>query len=109
MKGISIRLPYIQQIILGKKKYENRNWTTPYRGDLVLCSSLTVDACEDCFLPRGCLLAVATLEDVVENKAGEYRYGWQLNNIRPLLPKRFSGKLRFFEVPNSQIIFLKQR
>jgi hypothetical protein len=106
MKGLSIRLPYIQQIILGEKLFEYRNWRTDHRGDLALCSSLKIDGNKECFLPKGCLLAIADLADVTEHD-GDYKFKWHLLNIRPVLPRKIRGSLKFFEVREDSIVFLK--
>ena len=39
MKALSIKEPYISEIISGEKTMEYRSWPTKHRGDLLLCGS----------------------------------------------------------------------
>src|SRR4051794_30699365 len=85
MKCISLYQPWATLIILGKKRFETRSWSTAYRGPLAihaakkkseelvyLCGQppfkdvlkgLGYEAFSQ--LPRGVLLGTVTLEDVI--------------------------------------------
>jgi hypothetical protein len=41
MKALSIKQPYATSILRGTKTIELRSWQTAYRGDLLICTSLT--------------------------------------------------------------------
>jgi hypothetical protein len=43
MKTLSIRQPFATLILLGIKQYEVRNWSTLYRGPLLIHASKTLD------------------------------------------------------------------
>lgn len=107
-KAISLKQPWANLIASGKKTIETRKWTTPYRGDLVICSSQTPK-----IEPAGYALCIAELYHIEpmkkehEKKACIEVYpkaqGWFLRNIRPLNPIiPVKGKLGVFdlELPN---------
>jgi len=43
MRALSIKPPWIELIVEGRKTIETRTWRTNYRGKILLCSSQTVD------------------------------------------------------------------
>lgn len=45
MKALSIHQPYADWIVDGSKPVENRNWTTHYRGPLLIHASKDKEAC----------------------------------------------------------------
>jgi hypothetical protein len=100
---LSIRQPWAWAIACGRKKVENRLWQTPYRGTVYIHASSNVDRYgadwirrtfrirvpDD--LPRGAVIAVGTLVEVVTRKRGarygrwfEGPYGLVFANVRPL-------------------------
>ena len=69
MKTLSLKQPYAELILQGKKKIELRTWNTKFRGEFYIHSSLTPDkkAMERFSfkeLPLGYILGKATLVDV---------------------------------------------
>ena len=122
MKALSIKQPWLNWILQGRKTIETRTWKTSYRGDILLCASQRVDwdawpqaqAGDDA--PLGHALAVVNLSDIrpmtKEDEAAAMcptapdRYAWLFDNVRPILPVPVSGKLALFEA-NVPIILAK--
>ncbi len=122
LSGFSIRQPWLDMILKGAKSLELRNWERPpgRRGLVVLHASWTIDFgaahfygySEPWKLPRGVLLAVATIVDVVQVEEGtwwrsvkEHRQpvpsggviGIRFADVRPLLHRiKHNGRLFFF-------------
>jgi len=123
MKTLSIRQPWAELIIQGRKTLELRTWTVKYRGPLAIHASQTVER-EACLahgldpdqVTTGAVIGVADLVEIIELDAASYAahsaehlddgpwtggplYGWRLANPRPLpepLPMR--GRMGLFEV-----------
>ncbi len=103
MKALSVKQPWANLIVQGKKTIETRTWPTIYRGDLLICSSKRPPV-----HPAGCALCVVELYDVVpmtcshEAKACCSVYpgawAWRLRNLRPLKPFLVRGQLGLFEI-----------
>ncbi len=55
-KALSLKQPIANWVMEGKKTIETRKWTTPYRGDIVICSSQKPD-----IHPAGCALGIVEL------------------------------------------------
>lgn len=80
MKALSISQPWSWLIVNGIKDVENRNWTTDYRGFLLIHAGKTIDGSG--FLPPGVLnrsywrerLSLADL-DAMPQKLSEYETG----------------------------------
>ena len=69
MKALSIKQPFAELILQGKKKIELRKWNTKFRGLFLVHSSLIPDSnAMQKFgfvnLPMGCIVGKATLIDV---------------------------------------------
>lgn len=113
---LSIRPPFAWAIASGRKKVENRSWQTPYRGVVYIHSSGSRDRAGaewiattfrlkvPADIPRGAVVAVAELTDVVtRTNAGRFGrwftgpYGLVLSNVRPLKrPVRTLGRLGLY-------------
>ena len=90
-KAISLKQPWANWVASGKKTLETRRWSTPYRGDLVICSSKrpNID-------PAGYALCIVELYDIKpmtkkdEREACVKMYPkamcWYLRNLRPINP-----------------------
>ncbi len=100
---LSIQQPWAWAIACGQKKVENRTWSTPYRGTVYIHASSKfdrsgVDSIRRKFgivvpgdLPKGAVIAVAELKDVVTRRRAarfgkwfEGPYGFVFANVRPL-------------------------
>lgn len=122
MKALSIKQPWADLIIYGYKFIETRTWKTDYRGELLICSSKSVDReamdyfkdlfSQDHKFLTGKALAVVTLRDCIkmtkEHEASALcdlydGYSWILENIKPIEPFGIKGQLGLFEVVNGNI------
>jgi len=123
MKTLSIRQPWADLIIQGRKTLELRTWTVKHRGPLAIHASQTVER-EACLahgldpdqMTAGAAIGVVDLVEIIELDAASYEaqrgehladepwsggplYGWRLANPQPLpepLPLR--GRMGLFEV-----------
>lgn len=111
MKAISLHQPWASAVAAKIKNYETRHWQTSHRGPIAIHAAKrwTRDefATWNTYVskygfpadpPLGAMVAVADLADCIpterlqglslcEQQWGNYgpaRYGWQLDNIRPL-------------------------
>lgn len=73
MKCLSLKQPYADLILAGRKTIENRHWATRYRGDLLIHASMNVDkeSCkrlgiEESKLTTGAILGKVRLVDVLQ-------------------------------------------
>jgi len=107
LKAISLKQPWANLVASGKKSVETRKWKTPYRGDLVICSSK-----KPSIEPAGYALCVVELYDIEPMKKEHEgkacikiypgAYSWFLRNIRPLIPPvPVAGKLGVFNLSSS--------
>jgi len=129
MKALSVKQPFAGLIGSGEKTIEVRNWSTEYRGDLLIVSSGRPAALDDDELdafreierrhgleilgkPCGVAIAVVSLVEVrpwrrrdapaawCEAAAGAF--SWRLEDPRPITGRRpVRGKLRLYEVAAS--------
>jgi tetratricopeptide (TPR) repeat protein len=118
---LSVRQPYAWAILSGVKKTENRTWTTPYRGTVVLHASssqqdLTYFRSQPgCAffatgnLPAAALVGFAELVAVTpygrEHEADPFAFGpycWTFANARSFVePIPLKGKLNLFKVDDA--------
>lgn len=97
MKALSLHPFYAVDIACGDKTDEFRSWQTPYRGDLLICSSQYNDGS---LFPRGYALCIVELYGIDKGQKG---YSWHLCNLRPIVPFKVKGKLHLFEVDDHLI------
>jgi hypothetical protein len=117
MKTLSIKQPFAELILQGRKKIELRKWNTSLRGDFLIHSSLKPDdgamkkfGFEN--LPCGFILGKANLVDVKKYEGeselkmdrslhladGNFgNYGFLLNNIERINPIPAKGNLNFWK------------
>ena len=102
--GISLKQPWANLVANGQKTIETRKWKTPYRGDLVICSSKNPD-----IEPAGYALCIVELYHIEPmQKKHEAKacikvypgaYSWFLRNIRPIVPPfPIKGSLGIFKL-----------
>ena len=127
MKALSIRQPWADLIIQGKKTLELRNWSVNHRGPLAIHASQTVDepACRAHGInPRhvsaGVVIGVVDLVDIIpldeaifETHQQEHLstgifkpplYGWQISGPKILeKPIPFTGRMGLFNIPDGLI------
>jgi hypothetical protein len=117
IKALSIKPPWIELILSGRKIIEVRSWKTNYRGPLLLVSSKSLDPYgasrfpySDNLLPalRGHAVGVCWLgECSMMTSCHEWKalcdyyhglYSWFLRGVKPIKPFPVRGRLRLFEV-----------
>jgi len=114
--GLSIRQPWVELILSGRKTIEVRSWRTGHRGELWLHAGKAIDtkACElngmtAAVLPRGALVGVGIIEDCFEFSPSSWTqhralhmnyidfrpglFGWVFAAVRRIRPIPFVGKL----------------
>lgn len=124
MKALSIRQPWAEFIVQGRKTIELRTWQTRYRGPLAIHASQTASE-ESCVaygvdpttLARGALVGTVTLADIImldkeswEALRTEHMslrpfpgpvFGWRLENPQRLpQPVPLWGRMSLFDVPD---------
>lgn len=118
MKAISLKQPYAELILLGRKKIELRKWNTKFRGEFLIHASKNPDK-ESMGrfgfkrLPLGCVVGKARLvevkkydnaEELAKDKrlhlaSGEWgSYGFILKNVKRVKPIECRGALGFWEL-----------
>ena len=117
MKVLSLKQPFAELVISGKKKIELRKWNTNFRGDFLIHASKIPDEKamkEFGFdkLPCGCIVGKARLVDVKKYKnEKEYRKdknlhlasnlwgncGFILENTKRVKEIPCNGSLRFWD------------
>jgi len=117
MKVLSLKQPFAELVVSGKKTIELRNWNTKFRGEFLIHASLTPDkkAMEKfgfVELPLGQivgkakLIAVKEYETDEEHKKDENKhladtswgkYGFILENATRISPIKAKGKLGFWD------------
>src|SRR3989344_1408276 len=117
MKVLSIKQPFAELILLGRKKIELRKWNTKFRGEFLIHSTKNFDKRamkEFGFdkLPVGCVLGKATLVDVKKYSSDKDhtmdrnlhlastlwgKFGFVLENPVRLSSIPAKGKLNFWD------------
>ncbi|MFF4607786.1 hypothetical protein ACFY12_34235 [Streptomyces sp. NPDC001339] len=117
IRALTVRQPWAAAIAYADKSVENRTWTTPYRGTLLLHSSKSIDRAANRHAPMaaivrglqldlGAVIAVARITDVHEDD-GECtawshsgHHHWVLDDVTPLpLPVPWKGALQLWTPP----------
>lgn len=123
MKCLSLKQPYAELLVSGRKTIELRSWNTKFRGEFLIHASKKIDrqACDRLKidphqLPKGALVGKATLTDVklyqdskslLQDKNEHYSdakfvkklYGFKITNgHRFRKPTLMNGRLGFFNV-----------
>lgn len=120
MKALSLKQPYAELILQGKKTIELRKWNTTFRGTFYIHASKTVDrkameAGGFTHLPTGGIVGKATLLTVKRYLTQEDHkkdrdkhgadstwgtYGFILKNPERIALKPCNGKLGFWDAPD---------
>lgn len=133
MKAISLRQPWADWVVQGRKTLELRNWTVNYRGPLAIHASQTVNeaAChangiQPNTLTTGALIGVVELVEITSLDEAAFRarsgehladgffsaptrseplFGWKLESARELpQPIPYHGRMGLFNIPDELII-----
>lgn len=117
MKALSLKQPFAELILQGKKKIELRKWNTKFRGEFLIHASKNPDkkAMEKFGFKKlslGCIVGKATLVDVKKyNDESEHKrdkrlhlassywgsYGFILDNVKRVKEIPCNGRLGFWE------------
>lgn len=105
MKALSIRPDAALDIMLGQKVEEYRTWSTPYRGDLLICNT----AKKIHGTVPGYALCVAKIYDIIEREdADGIYYAWKIAPFTKggsywIEPIKVKGQLKLFNVDDRLI------
>jgi len=117
MKVLSLKQPFAELVVSGKKTIELRNWNTKFRGKFLIHASKTPDSkAMKKFgfnnLPTGAIIGEAELENVKKYKnnldhkkdrnkhladSSWGKYGFVLKDAKRIEPIRAKGKLGFWD------------
>lgn len=125
MKALSVRQPWAELIVQGKKTLELRTWSVKHRGPLAIHASTNIEreACaahgiDPVRVSAGAIIGVVDLVEIVELDAVAFAarrsehladerfntsplFGWQLANPRALPhPRVVHGRMGLFTVPD---------
>ena len=123
IKALTIRQPWAELILRGRKPYELRSWGTNYRGPLAIHAAMRVDS-DDARqlglshekLVTSSFVGVAVLSDVrpyaredarllKKRRAGfgwfPHNFSWVLKKPRRIKPVKAKGQLSLFKVPKA--------
>lgn len=118
-RGLSIRQPFAWAICANVKRYENRTWTTDYRGTIAIHASVSPQnvnellSCDEDkritkdYFQFGAIIGLADIIDIQsygpqheDNPFATGPYCWEMANGRLLdKPIPMKGKLNLFHVP----------
>jgi len=117
MKALSLKQPFAELILSGKKTVETRTWNTKFRGEFYIHASKIPD--EKAMkrfgfseLPTGVVVGTAELVDVIEYDEKNWKkdkrtcaewmpyrkYGFVLKNVKRIKTFEAKGKLGFFNL-----------
>ena len=119
MKALSLKQPYAELVVSGKKTIEIRKWNTKFRGEFLVHASMNEDKAASKRLglenlPKGMIIGKATLVKVKKYETKEEfekdakkhlatidygRHGFILKNAKRTKPVKAKGKLNFWEYP----------
>lgn len=111
MKALSIYAPFATAIAANLKTIETRSWSTDYRGEILICSTVkdkNYKPIKDYFI-FGKALAIAAIKDCTKFKKTDYEkamvdpsvdmtdmYSWHLTDIKPIKPIDIKGQQRIY-------------
>ncbi len=104
VKALSLQQPYANLVASGKKTLETRTWTTKYRGDILICASMSGVG-----EPKGVALCLVTIDYIrpmtqadIEDACVELyprAQVWGLSNLRVLEdPFPVKGQLSLYNL-----------
>lgn len=104
--ALSIRQPWAWLIVHGHKDIENRDWSTPFRGQLLVHAGLTMTRAyydqvteelgNASMLPAG---GLPSYEDLPRGGLVGWTFRFVLRDSRPMPFVSWKGRLQFFNVP----------
>lgn len=129
MRTLSIRQPWAWLIVNGHKDIENRDWSTPYRGRILVHASKGMtkaewedgiatalhagvskevlrDGCLFDQLQRGGIVGAVDIVDCIQESESPWffgAHGFLLRSANPVPFTPWKGQLGFFDVPVSAL------
>ncbi len=122
MKALSLKQPFAELILQGRKKIDLRRWNTHFRGEFLIHASKVPDqksmekfGFKD--LPCGCIVGKANLVDVKKYESSEEHqkdeslhladeiwgnYGFVLKDVKRIKPIPAKGSLNFWNFEFNQ-------
>lgn len=100
--ALSIRQPWCHHILHNGKDIENRSWSTPFRGPVLIhAGKRPKDAayCREIGAPLGGIVGMVEITGCVTSSASEWffgPYGFTLQDAAPLAFVPCNGRLGFF-------------
>jgi len=122
MKALSLKQPWVELILQGKKKIEIRKWNTNFRGEFLIHASKVPDmkamkrfGFKENELLLGFIVGKAELVNVKHYNNKEFKqdkslhlatkdfgnYGFILKNVKRIKPIKCNGKLNFWDFKRS--------
>lgn len=93
LRALTIKQPYVGEILRGEKPEEYRTWGTDYRGDMLLTASANPRTQG----PHGCTICVVELYACDWFEAHD-AFSWALRNVRPVKRLAITGRLGLWTV-----------
>jgi hypothetical protein len=104
IRALSLQQPFANLVTSGKKTLETRKWTTPYRGDVLICASRSGIG-----EPKGvalCIVELVAIRPMLESDADQAcielypgAQAWELTHLRRLKqPFPVKGQLGLFTI-----------
>lgn len=112
MRVLTVREPWVTAIFRAGKDVENRAWSTPYRGPMAIHVAKRPDpgatrwdaGIDDDALPRGCIVGVVDLVDIVRDSSSEWAaldcWHWIIANPRVIKPIPWRGAVQLRQLPS---------
>lgn len=117
MRALVVKQPWAWAIMEGHKRFENRSWTTKYRGPIAVIAGASRSSLKHATafmsglgierpaeLPFGCILGIVNLVDVIspsqsDDPFAEGPYCWRLESpVKLERPVPFRGQLGLFRL-----------
>jgi len=106
IKALSLRQPYAELVVIGKKTIELRTWSTKYRGEFLIHAAKTVNV-QDCKLAGydiqdlefGKIIGKATLIDV--KNYDDFKDEWIKDSSKHLAGKEYRFSTKGFILQNA--------
>lgn len=104
IRALSLQQPYANLVASGKKTLETRKWSTPYRGDMLICASRSGVG-----EPKGvalCVVELVSIRPMLTSDADRAciemyprAQAWEITNLRRLRqPFPVKGQLGLFNL-----------
>lgn len=101
--ALSVRQPWADQIVRGRKRNEFRSRRTLMRGSLLIHASLHRESGSTDDLPRGCLVGIARIVACRYQREAT-RWAWRMDEVLPFRkPVPAKGAVGLFVLPRTVV------